>query len=80
MYTLGTAELSRPFRCMGHCRDSGAEVSATGVVRLRESVRVYLWAHVGVLRSMVSDGGILVRSWFGETTFKNVCENLTHSP
>jgi hypothetical protein len=47
-YTLGTAVLSRPFRCMGHCRDSGAEVSATGVVRPRESVRVYLWAYVGV--------------------------------
>jgi hypothetical protein len=32
---------------MGHYRDSGAEVSATGVDRPHESVRVYLWGHVG---------------------------------
>jgi hypothetical protein len=32
---------------MGHCRVSGAEVSATGVDRPVESVRVYLWEHAG---------------------------------
>jgi hypothetical protein len=33
---------------MSHCRDSGDEVFVTGVDRLRESVRICLWAHTGV--------------------------------
>jgi hypothetical protein len=53
---------------MGHFRDSGAEISATGVDRLHESVRVYPWAHAGVfhrvcLRPFGTVG--MVRSWFG---------------
>jgi hypothetical protein len=54
---------------MGHCRDSGAKVSATGVDRPRESVRVNPWAHAGVfhhvcLRPFGTVG--TVQSWFGD--------------
>jgi hypothetical protein len=60
---------SRPFWCMGHYRDSGAEVSATGVDQPHKSVRVCPRDHMGVfhrvcLRPFSTVG--TVQSWFGD--------------
>jgi hypothetical protein len=45
-------------RCMGHCRDSGDDVSTTGVDLPCESLRICPRAHAGC--SIVSVGDLLV--------------------
>jgi hypothetical protein len=54
---------------MGHCRDSRAEASTTGMDRSRDSVKAYSWAHSGVFyRVGLTHFGIVgtTWSWFGD--------------
>jgi hypothetical protein len=53
----------------GHYRDSDAEAHKTEVDWPHESVRVYLWAHAGVIHRVCQrpfDIVCMVQTWFGD--------------